>query len=354
MTGIGIVHGDLLSAGSDALVNPVNCVGAMGKGLALQFRRAFPENHAAYADACRRRLVRPGRMFVFATGHARPRFVINFPTKRHWRDASRMDDIDAGLEDLRRTVRDRRITSIAVPALGSGLGGLDWEIVKELIQRRLGDMPHIRIDLFAPHGAGREYPLRGGTMPDRTYAGIGSRETPAATLTDMTGLAGTLAEAGWRLASGGADGADRAFADGAPVDRRTVWLPWHGYNGLSGPDCRLLDRDNLQACMETAARLHPAWHRCSRGARLLHARNAAILLGPDLGSPVDAVICWTPGGRTAGGTGMSIRIADERGIPVFNLATMPAPHIAAELERMGDPDTPEAEAGDDLFSLPSP
>ncbi|MDE0384962.1 MAG: hypothetical protein OXI22_13830 [Defluviicoccus sp.] len=160
-------------------------------------------------------------------------------------------------------------------------------------------------------------------MATLTYAGIGARATPAAVLADMTVMAGWLARTGWHLSSGGADGADSAFAAGAPTERRTIWLPWRGYNGHRGPDCRVLSAVELSACIEIAAPLHPAWERCSPAVRKLHARNVAILLmGERLDRPVDAVVCWSERGEAVGGTGMGIRIAEARGIPVLNLGSM--------------------------------
>ena len=165
-------------------------------------------------------------------------------------------------------------------------------------------------------------------MTTLTYAGIGARATPPSVLTAMTVTAGWLARQGWRLNSGGAAGADSAFAQGAPTGQRTLYLPWPGYNGCAGPDCRVPSPPELQSCLDIADRLHPAWNRCSPGVRKLHARNAAIL-GVGLGRPVDAVVAWTPGGTVMGGTGMAIRIAVEAGIPVLNLALMP-PRAACE------------------------
>ena len=159
-------------------------------------------------------------------------------------------------------------------------------------------------------------------MTTLTYAGIGSRETPAAVLADMETMAGWLARTGWHLSSGGADGADSAFAAGAPAEQRTIWLPWRGYNGHRGPDCRVLSAPAMAACMEIAAPLHPAWERCSPAVRKLHARNVAILLGERLDRPVDAVVCWSERGEPVGGTGMGIRIAGARGIPVLNLGAI--------------------------------
>ena len=159
-------------------------------------------------------------------------------------------------------------------------------------------------------------------MATLRYAGIGARATPAAVLAVMETMAGWLARTGWTLSTGGADGADSAFAAGAPAGQRTVWLPWRGYNGHRGPDCRVLSAAELSACMEIAAPLHPAWERCSPAVRKLHARNVAILLGDGLTRPVDAVVAWSERGEAVGGTGMGIRIAKARGIPVLNLGTM--------------------------------
>ena len=145
--------GDILAENAEALVNSVNCVGVMGRGIALQFKRAFPENFKAYAQACRQEEVRPGRMFVFETGHlGNPRYIINFPTKRHWRGNSRMEDIDAGLESLAHVIRQRDIKSIAVPPLGSGLGGLEWIRVRPRIEEALRGIPDVKVVLFEPGG----------------------------------------------------------------------------------------------------------------------------------------------------------------------------------------------------------
>ena len=134
------------------------------------------------------------------------------------------------------------------------------------------------------------------TIPSRllSYAGIGARRAPPGVLTDMTRIAQWLHRTGWHLNSGGATGADRAFAAGASPDTRTLFLPWPGYNGHAGADCRTLSPAERKPAREFAALLHPAWARCSRGVRALHARNAAIVLGAGLDRHVDAVVCWTP------------------------------------------------------------
>lgn len=152
---IELRSGDLFAADAEALVNPVNCVGVMGRGLALAFRERFPENFAAYAAACRRDAVVPGAMFVFDTGRERPRLIVNFPTKRHWRDASRMEDLVRGLDSLAELVRTRELRSIALPALGCGLGGLDWSEVRPRIGAAFAPLDGVRVLLFEPGEAGK-------------------------------------------------------------------------------------------------------------------------------------------------------------------------------------------------------
>ncbi len=147
-------QGDILRDDAEALVNTVNCVGAMGRGIALQFKKAFPANFKAYAAACTKAEVQPGRMFVFKTGQiTNPRYIINFPTKRHWRGASRLEDIDSGLQALVETIGQYNIQSIAVPPLGSGLGGLDWVVVKPRIAAALQPLTDVHIVIYEPQGA---------------------------------------------------------------------------------------------------------------------------------------------------------------------------------------------------------
>jgi O-acetyl-ADP-ribose deacetylase (regulator of RNase III) len=147
------VHGNLLTADVDALVNTVNTVGVMGKGIALQFKKAYPANFKAYREACLRKEVRLGEMFVFDAGQlVRPRWVVNFPTKQHWKSRSRLADIDAGLDALRRFIVDSGISSIAIPPLGCGNGGLDWAEVLPLIERKLEGLS-ADILVYPPDGA---------------------------------------------------------------------------------------------------------------------------------------------------------------------------------------------------------
>jgi len=150
---IEITTGNLLDADAEALVNTVNAVGVMGKGIALQFKQAFPDNFKAYEAACRRDEVQPGRMFVFRRNtFGNPKVIINFPTKRHWKGKARIEDIEAGLRDLVRVIEGENIRSVAVPPLGCGFGGLKWTDVEPRIERALGRL-EARVLLFAPKGA---------------------------------------------------------------------------------------------------------------------------------------------------------------------------------------------------------
>lgn len=144
-------NGDLLAAAVDALVNPVNTDGVMGKGLALQIKNAYPDVLAEYARACKQRELEIGRMHVVRRT-ASPTFVINFPTKKQWRHPSKLEYIESGLEDLIARVRELDIGSIAIPALGCGLGGLDWAEVRPHIVAACNALPEVRVVLFEPEG----------------------------------------------------------------------------------------------------------------------------------------------------------------------------------------------------------
>ncbi len=148
---IHYTQGNLLAAEAEALVNTVNTVGVMGKGIALMFKERFPQNFKEYAAACKENRVCTGQMFV--TEHNElmgPRWIINFPTKQHWRSPSKMEWVVEGLQDLRRVIIGNGIKSIAIPPLGAGNGGLDWIAVREQIEKALGDLDDVEISVFEP------------------------------------------------------------------------------------------------------------------------------------------------------------------------------------------------------------
>jgi len=145
-------RGNLLEADVDALVNPVNTQGVMGKGLALQFKNAFPDVFQSYVDACKAGELVMGKIHTVRRSMA-PRFILNFPTKKHWRNPSKLEYVRDGLDDLVQQVHALGIQSIAVPPLGCGLGGLDWEDVRPLIEAAFVPLPDVRVVLYAPNDA---------------------------------------------------------------------------------------------------------------------------------------------------------------------------------------------------------
>ena len=148
---IKFLQGNLLNARTEALVNTVNTVGVMGKGIALMFKEAFPNNFRAYEYACKHNEVRIGKMFVTENATFKdPRWIINFPTKQHWRPPSRIEWIVEGLQDLRRVMEELGIRSVALPPLGSGNGGLDWQDVRIEVERALGGLEGVEILVFEP------------------------------------------------------------------------------------------------------------------------------------------------------------------------------------------------------------
>ncbi|MCM2366293.1 macro domain-containing protein [Proteus terrae] len=148
---IELTRGNLLHADTEAIVNAVNCVGVMGRGIALQFKKAWPDNFKAYALACKNKELTPGVMFIYEIQKAtHPRFIVNFPTKRHWRNASCIEDIEAGLITLVDEIKQRNIKSIAIPPLGAGLGGLEWFIVYEKIKSAMEPLADVHVLIYAP------------------------------------------------------------------------------------------------------------------------------------------------------------------------------------------------------------
>ena len=138
-------HEDILEQKTEAIVNTVNCVGVMGKGIALQFKKTFPDNFREYKKMCDAEQLKAGVMFSTRTNRLFPQYIINFPTKRHWRNKSQLADIQLGLVSLVKEIERLEIKSIAIPPLGCGNGGLDWSIVKPLIVDALTPLDQINV-----------------------------------------------------------------------------------------------------------------------------------------------------------------------------------------------------------------
>lgn len=150
---------------------------------------------------------------------------------------------------------------------------------------------------------------------ERYYAGIGSRETPLDVMALMTKIARWLDRRDYVLRSGGANGADTAFAEGST--HKEIFLPWEGFNGSRGS--LTIEPDIQERAEIIAGNFHPGWHRCSPAARKLHMRNVYQVFGADLKSPSRFIVCWTKDGKASGGTGQALRIAKASSIPIFNL-----------------------------------
>ena len=143
--------GNLLDAPVEALVNIVNTVGVMGKGIALMFKERFPDNMIAYRQACKEGSVQTGKMFVTETNKfLAPRWIVNFPTKQHWKAKSQIEWVEDGLKDLRQFIIEKNVSSIAIPALGAGNGGLNWQDVKPKIEFALSDLQNVDVLIFEP------------------------------------------------------------------------------------------------------------------------------------------------------------------------------------------------------------
>ena len=162
---ISYTRGNLLDAEVEAVVNTVNTVGVMGKGIALMFKEAFPENFKKYAAACKKGEVQVGRMFVTERrALIGPKWIINFPTKKHWRHPTKMEWVISGLKDLKRVIEENRIRSIAVPPLGSGNGGLDWRDVRPHIETALASLPGVEVIVYEPTSKYQNVAKRSGVQ----------------------------------------------------------------------------------------------------------------------------------------------------------------------------------------------
>jgi len=208
---IELTRGDILKANADALVNTVNCVGVMGRGIALQFRKAFPQCFKAYKAVCDRKELHPGKMHVCSLGRLEsPRLIINFPTKRHWKGKSKLEDIEAGLSALVDLVRERDIRSIAIPPLGCGLGGLDWDDVRSRIEHAFAGLEDVRVMVYEPKGApAADTMAKGRRAPNMTVGRaallglmrryLGALMDPFVTLLEIHKLMYFMQEAGEKL-----------------------------------------------------------------------------------------------------------------------------------------------------------
>lgn len=306
--------GDLFASGAYILVNTVNCVGVMGKGIALQFKQRYPDMFYQYQVLCKAGKLKVGNVHIWEKDGV---CIINFPTKNDWRNPSQYEWIEAGLKALRFQLKSRPGTTIAIPALGCSNGGLDWDRVKPMIVKELDGLD-VTVMLYAPYG----YKTKEDVVNYKFYTGIGSRQTPPEVLSRMTQIATWLEEEGYILRSGGAEGADSAFESGIKnTNNKRIFLPWKGFNestsGLYvGASCIA---PGIQGqCTTIASKHHPKWNDLSEGQRKLFIRNVLAVIG-DGTNDSKFIVCWTPKGKDDGGTGHAMRVAQQFDIPIINL-----------------------------------
>lgn len=317
---------DIGKSTDDVLVNTVNCVGKMGKGVALAIAEAYPSVLAPYKRVCATGRLKPGLIHIHRVPDGP--IIINMATKDHYRNPSRPDWVGSGLFFLSRflqqeiAIADRPIRSVTMPPPGCGNGGLDWQKVHVMARNSLAPLTEMGVSVtFTDAAPGiLDLPMR--------VAGVGSRKTPQHVLDLMRVIGGTLAGRGYILRSGGAFGADSAFERGFSE---------------AGGRCEIFRKsDPISPLFSVFTRnLHPKPDALSEIGTLLMNRNGAQIFGADIDTPVDILICWTPSGNGEGGTGQAIRIARSCGIPVLDLglpeyADMDASHIceiADELAR---------------------
>ena len=232
----------------------------------------------------------------------------SIPTKYHFKDPSSLILIEQSMIEIKRFLDNGIIDNIKLPLLGCNNGKLDW--------RR--DVEPLAIKYFTGYDNVEFWSFKEsdfGITNYKAYAGIGSRETPDNILELMTDIAIKLEELGYTLRSGGANGADSAFAKS--VNRKEIFLPWRGFNGLVSKYVGATDK-----AMQIAKEIHPAWNRCSIGAKKLHARNIHQILGWDMNPDTYSkfVICWTPNAKEVGGTATAIKLAKMHNIKIYNLS----------------------------------
>lgn len=164
--------GDIFSADVEAIVNTVNCVGVMGRGIALQFKQKFPDNFRYYEKICKRKEMSIGKMLVYDQGLIqKPRYIINFPTKRHWRNSSYLEDIELGLMDLTNEIITRKIATIAIPPLGCGLGGLNWQDVRKRMEGSFASLDDVCFYIYEPANSMTAVSIMTSTQKPRMTAG---------------------------------------------------------------------------------------------------------------------------------------------------------------------------------------
>lgn len=301
---------DMRTSTDRFLVNTVNTVGTMGKGVAKDIRDRFPWVLAPYQAVCSSGALLPGKIHVVRMKDGPT--IINMATKSHYRDPSKPEWVGSGLVFLSRYLQlleEREpgsVGSVTLPPPGCGNGGLEWSAVHHMARSYLQPLSELGIRINVT----RERP--DPVVDDPVYAGIGARKTPPLILEVMREVGRLMAREGVLLRSGGAEGADSAFETGAD-GKAEIFLPWPKKDRPNGivKDCPVH--------LRMALSFHPKPDALGEAARKLMARNGSQIFGEDFTKPSHCVICWTPEGRGEGGTGQALRLARTVGIPVIDL-----------------------------------
>lgn len=327
--------GSIFSSEADMLINPVNTVGVMGAGLAEQFKKKFPKNFEAYRQYCH--TINSFKEYRYFVTEEKGKIIFNFATKEHYSFYSTLSYIRRSLIMLVNYIELNKITSIALPPIGCGLGGLDEKNVLHLIIYFLRQVPHqLKVELYQFKGIKpllKNHILKHYDFGYREYdsfTGVGSRRLDHDGELACIDIGRYLTDAGYILYTGDAPkGCDVVFWDSAHPRRRVRFGP--PTRKRPNPDTIYVQpgTTSYRLAEHIAGHTHPAWRWLKPEHRELHIRNAFQVLGSNLATPTEFLICWTPDAverkdktsKKTGGTGTAIRIADSFGIPVFNLAS---------------------------------
>lgn len=329
--------GNIFNSGADLLVNPVNTRGVMGAGLAKQFKQKYKGNFEQYVSYCKSKSYSIER-FGVPIFEDQDQLICNFPTKEDWEKPSRLSYIRKGLLSLRNTLMnypDRdRVTKIAIPALGCGLGGLDPKVVLHLILYHLkfvdfdlelclygfDKIPKKIRDFMRKH-----YDLRHRQHP--RFTGVGSRRTTRVAEDELGDVVKVLSRRFALLTCTGdaSEGGDKVVWNNALEGHRIRFGPVGRSSYSLHTQVVPPDTEAYSLAVSIVSKLHPAWRFLKQEHRELHIRNVFQVMGATVSRPSEFLLCWTPDGaeektsKKTGGTGTAIRIANHFGIPVFNM-----------------------------------
>jgi len=350
---------DIFNMDVECIINPVNCQAhklqpGWQKGLAGAFEKRMPEIQEPFKKACREGTLKPGGVQMIRvdrkTGKRTPDgdgVIANIATKDHWRDPSRIEWVDDGLRKLAGAIEARGISSVAIPQLGAGLGGLAWKDVRKSVEQHFGPLAKKGVKVIVlGESAEKEKERLDKPFPQRVQldepkdakyvAGIGARDTPEPVLKKMEAVSEILASQGCILRSGAAEGADERCENAwdRVGGKKQIFLSWKGMNDrqANGRDVFCFDYSKDCPEVEIAKSYYhrtPAmpdgdrkrWAALGRGGKAHMSRNTNQVFGPNVGvSPQTSLIfCWTDRGMVKGGTGQALRVAEDKGIPIVNM-----------------------------------